>query len=355
MSLSQYHLFAIPTSVKDAEMGIAFSELENELGGGYYAQVLFGSENGERYWKLGLPTLTGTLDRTVTGINGETLSWEEYIWDLFCEQKVNGTPFAYQDLRSGNYYLVRFAQKELTFQRMLVKLYTTGLELKQWRISGETVYSPAELDYSIGAYDAADFPNDVIFWPAVEQNSVPAPPPVSVAQPVFTKSGDVISTTSGTLPIVRCSSTTNDGVLTSDGAVVLVREAYLLMKMREATFSNTCGILTGDAAPNNAILVGQSGQTRFFDFGFGADYSYDLDGVSYAESNQQAPMNAWGIVHIRHVAGVTLTGVQLAADRDFAARFAEVDFAYIILSERLYPKSTQREIMEFLSILKAKL
>lgn len=349
-TVNGYHLFGLPLAVKELDSGISFSELENELGGGYYAQVLFGSENGERFWRLTLPTLTGSsMDgRTVEGINNDTLTYEEYIWDLFCEQKVTGTAFAYQDTRSGQYYLARFANKELTYSRMLTKLYSTGLELKQWRISGKTVFEPTKITQLWGAWNPADFPDFEGVWPA-HLSSVLSTPPAALSP-----SGDVISTTSGTLPIVRLSSTTDNGKFTS-GNNVTIKEAYLLMKIREATFGADDGIITGAATPNNAFLVGKSGTNEFYNFGFTGTHTHELDGVAYTQATARAPMNAWGIVHVRNTAGVAITSLQIGADRNFAGRFAELDLAYVLIADELIPKSKQREIMEFLSILKAKL
>ena len=348
MALADYHEFQIKTAVKEAEIGIGFSELENELGGGFYSQLLYGSENGERFWRLTLPTLSGSsMDgRTVLGINNETLNYEEYLWDLFCEQKVHGTPFAYRCPRNGNYYLVRFAQPTLSYQRMLTKLYSTGIELKQWRIEGETVFSPALLSVW-GVWDAADFPDLEGVWPTVETEA-------GLPAPGLSPSGDVISATSGTLPIVRLSSTSDDGNLFTPQTVT-VREAYLLMKIREATFGGNDGIITGSPAPNNAFLVGKSGTNEFFDFGHAGTHLHELDDISYPQNAARAPMNQWGIVHIQNDVGVTLVNLQMGADRDFAGRYADLDIAYFIISEELFPRSTHREIMEFLSVLKGQL
>lgn len=345
MPLTDYHLFAIPCSVKEAEIGIGFSKLENELGGGFYSSLLFGSENGERRWALTLPSLTDTdMDsRTVTGINGETLSYASYLWDLYCEQQSQGTPFAYQCPRTRNYYLVRFANPELTFSRMLTKLYSTGIELKQWRISGETVFSPGNVEQTVGSYAGDGYLGGFVGWSDESETTGS-----------LIGTGDVAQIVVGDYAATQFNLTTNDGYVNGGGSTV-VKEAILLMKMREATFSNTAGILSGSAAPNNVFLVGASGTTKFTDLGFGGAYTYKLNGVAYAENDQQAPMNAWGIVHARHTTGITLSAIQFGKDRDFIGRFAEVDIAYAIVATSLFPVSTVREIMEFLSILKAKL
>lgn len=341
-----YHLFQAQCSVRDSASSIEFNELENDLGDSYYDQMLYGSETGNRAWALTLPTLPdGTLDgNTVTGINGETLSRAEYIWDLFCETKVTGDPFVFQDPRNGQYYLVRFAESRLTLERMLTKLYSTGITLKQWRQDGESAFTPAVIPQTWAAYDAESFPGGFGFaWADESENG----------NHLANVNGDVVAGTSGSLPIVRFSLTTNDGFLDSTIASVLAKDIFILMKMREATFSNFAGIMSADTGV--VALLGDTGETKFFDLSFGANYQYRLDGLEYAENDQQAPMNEWGVVHLRHTDGIPLVNLQMGKDRGNAGRYAEMDVAYVIISDELFPKSTIREIDEFLAVWKSKL
>jgi hypothetical protein len=361
MPLGDYHLFAAQCSVRDVESGIEFNELENDLGDSYFAQLLYGSEIGNRSWALTLPTLPdGTMDsNTVTGINGETLTRAQYIWDLFCETKVTGQPFAYQDPFTNQYYLVMFADKKLTYQRMLTKLYSTGINLKQVRLDGETVFEPARISQVWGSYNPANYPETA--WPFpfsadVLPNDVQEGNLSGVGH--FQANGtDVVAATSGSLPIIRFSNTTNNGILTAVdtgfGTAVLAKDIFLLMKMREATFSNDGGIISSNVGA--VALLGDSGTTKFFDLGFGAGYEYRLDGVAFAESNQQAPMNVWGAVHIRYPTGFALTIPQIGKDRADATRHSEMDLAYLIILDELMPKSQIRQVDEFLAILKSKL
>jgi hypothetical protein len=347
--LSDYHIFQSPCAVKDAEIGIAFSELENEMGGGFYSQVLFGSENGERYWRLGMPSLTGSSmdSRTVTGINGETLNYQEYLWDLYSQQKSQGTPFAYKCPRSGNYYLVRFANKELNYSRMLTKLYSGQIELRQWRRQGETVYLPLAEDQVWSAWDAVTYPGPFggVWSP---DNPLALPKGYNFEF----ESGDVSSATVNGQPVIRFGGA--DGIINSSLSVT-IKEAFLLVKFTEATFSADDGIITGSADPNNAFLNGESGTSNFYDLGLLGTTTYKLDGVEYPMSAAPAPMNVWGIVHVRNTLGVAITNLQIGADRDFPARHAKMDLRYLIIADELIPVSKQREIYEFLSILKAQL
>ena len=140
---TSYHLWQLPdlSSPEPAE-AIKFNRLTNDLSNGYTSQVLFGSNTGLRTFTLKLPTLahTDVLPNTVTDVSGATVSREEYLWNLFCYTKVTGQPFVFTSPRNGQYYLVRFADKELSYAKMRVKLYSTGVELKQVRVEGESVF-----------------------------------------------------------------------------------------------------------------------------------------------------------------------------------------------------------------------
>jgi hypothetical protein len=70
---------------------------------------------------------------------------------------------------------------------------------------------------------------------------------------------------------------------------------------------------------------------------------------------QSSSISAWGAVHLRHTAGIPLTNLQMGRDRGNAGRYAEMDVAYVIISDSLFPKSTLREIDEFLAVLRSQL
>lgn len=172
-----------------------------------------------------------------------------------------------------------------------------------------------------------------------------------VAAKVFTDGTDVDQT--GTLnshPTVQFSLTTNDGRLLSQmsPAVAVIREVFIVMKMREATFSNFAGIITGPDTALAPTLVGDSGTTKFLDLSY-TGQEYRLDGTLYANSNMQAPMNTWGVVHLRYPTGWGFTEVQFGRDRDFAGRFAEVDVAEVLMFSALQPSTTVDQINEYLN------
>jgi hypothetical protein len=150
-------------------------------------------------------------------------------------------------------------------------------------------------------------------------------------------------------PTVQFSSTTNDGRLLSQMAPssAVIREIFVVMKMREATFSNYAGIITGPDTSISPPLVGDIGTTKFLDLSY-TGQEYRLDGTLYANNNMQAPMNAWGIVHLRYPAGWGFIEVQFGKDRDFAGRFAEVDMAEVLMFSALQGDTAVEQIYEYL-------
>lgn len=347
MAWFEFYKFPLQCEVKETNIGIGFSELENELGGGFYSQMLYGSENGERFWKLTLPTLSdGTAKATYTSINGETgLTPQEVLWDLYCEQKVSGVPFMYQCPRSRRYYLVRFADSNLTYERLLIALYSTGLTIKQWRIKGKSCFYPAEIS-GIYAWYAPGYWQTSMWHSGTDGY----PPLMSPQDKTLLTSGSVSST--GALngyDAVQFSFGADNGVANSTPyAPAHIKEIFMVMRMREATFSNYGGVLTGPDSDFDPPLIGDNGTTKFFDFGL-YDYQqeYFLNGIKYANNDMQAPMNEWGIVHLRHLdSGWYFKEVQMGKDRDKSGRFARMDVAEVILSETLQPKNVTREIYE---------
>jgi hypothetical protein len=341
-----YHIFAIPGAIKDYDEGISYTKLRNPLSDGFRSSILFGSENGVRRFTLGMPTLTGTLmdGRTVTGIYGETQSYEAYLWSLYRYNQVTGNPFAFQSIRNDQYYLVDFANEDLTYKRFLTKLYSTGVELTQVRVTGVSVFDFTQVPVLYAAYDDETYYTGAPFPGWADLNGATGDDRFLVT------SGDVAVVTAGLngRDYLRLSNSTNDGVMAHSDPLLL-KEAWMVIKLRESTFSNNGGVLTQNASTSAGILVGDTGTTKFFNFGIGGDLKYELNGVEYAQSNMQAPMNEWGVVHVRQETGsIPMDGIQIGHDRAEANRYAELDVAMAIFSEELIPKDYGGEIYEAL-------
>jgi hypothetical protein len=343
-----YHLWQLPDlSTPEPEDTIEFTTLDNDLADGFRSSVLFGSNNGVRSWTLKVPTSAAlsVLPSTVTDPSGALVSRNEYLRSLYAENKL-GQPFAYQDPVSGQYYLVDFAADPLSFQRVRgVSLYSTTVKLVQRRLSRVTIFNLQNETRIWG-----DYQGPTSFSSSNWANSISGTSDRSAA---FVKSGDVVDVAAAQngLQIKRFSNTTNNGYVNISGSRT-VYEAFFVMKMREATFSTYGGILTGDGATAYG-LSGSLGTTKFDDAATSlgwVGYEYRKNGVLYANSNQQAPMNEWGIVHIRYATGWTFTNPQIGKHVDSITNYAELDLGEVILASALISPRVAREITEYLTI-----
>jgi hypothetical protein len=335
---------------KDPSETIAFSEFMNDLGDGFEETLLFGADTGLREFAIDYPTLSNFTTARTIEFSGALLTPAEYLWELFCRQKVDGTPFILKSSRDNQYYLVKFKDAALTQQKMLVAMFSNKSVFKQIRKAGVTVFDPAQLarvSYSFktpiaSATDNNPLPSNIWY------NSVAGGENINASSEVTYQTNE-----QNGLAIVRLDqSGLTDFLNTYNGTSVSFYEAFLVMKMREATFAADVGIISNaHATAGSPALLGSSGTTKFYNLTFGANYTYRKNGIVFAESNQQAPMNTFGVVHIRNTAGWTMAdGLVFGKDRltSFPTRKANVDFGEIIISSSVLPSSQAREITEYL-------
>src|SRR6185369_4299155 len=232
-----FHLFQLPCSTTGSQESIRFVRLVNDLSDGYKSKRLFGSNTGLRRWVMEFPTLPSSLlsNQTVTGIDGAQVSKEEYLWSLYSENQVSGTPFVIQSDRNSQYYLVDCVTPELSYKRFLTKLYSSQLEVSQTRIQGVTVFDPSLMDNTSSAH----WYNETSHGGSTTWNDKKLSSPIN-----FTKTGDVVFNAN---PVnghntVRLSGTTFNGGLQSASAFD-VCDAVIVFKVREATFGTVESIL----------------------------------------------------------------------------------------------------------------
>lgn len=140
-----YHLWGLPDmSSPEAGDEIDYSTLENELMDGYRSSVFTGFTAGTRSWKLSLPTLASleVLSKTVTDVTGAAVSREHYIRNLFVDNQASGRPFVFLSVSNNTYHFVDFEDEELTLSRIRVKIFSTGIRIKERRLSGITLPAP---------------------------------------------------------------------------------------------------------------------------------------------------------------------------------------------------------------------
>jgi hypothetical protein len=128
---------------------IGFDILEADYGDGYDDSALVGSTEGTRGWQLVYKVLPGTMDSPVEVSDAELQSRADYLWNFFCRHKAGGnTSFTITCPRDGKDYLAKFVEHEMTYEMFAVKLFSTGLQLRQRRERGVATLDDSSLGES---------------------------------------------------------------------------------------------------------------------------------------------------------------------------------------------------------------
>lgn len=318
------------------------SILRADYGDGFADTAIVGAPGGRKQFALSAGVWPDSVDQPL--ISGETIM--EYYWSFFEARLDAGNEPFIIEWRDRS-WLVELAEPQHGVSTHTSDLFTPhGITLNMRRVSGLThaldgsIFDPSLiLSSTWGRFrNAQTFPDSLPFpWINAWMNEVDGNNhSLEAGSTDVTVAANVL----GTHDAIRLSATTNDGFLFDPNATTpgdetpVIFEAFFVMKMREATFSNFAGILSADETI--VALLGDSGTTKFFDIGLTANqYEYKKNNVSYAINNQQAPMNEFGVVHTRFLEGKVLEFLQIGKDRDFAGRFAEVDFIDILLCNEL--------------------
>lgn len=341
--INGYELLALPPN--KFGMTVEVAEFRADLSDGYRQQAFYGASSGTKSWNLSFNAMRNKSTPDVT--NGDLeLSAAKYIYDLWLRTKNYGTPFVIQDSLYNQYYLAEFVNNNLSFEQIFTTLFSTGLTLRQVRIPNTTVFDVSKypaITYwhktpVTGATDNAELPSDI--WPN------------EIAGGNDLDSHDCTYQTNelNGKAIIRLDQSGAGQWLSTTGSYTFY-EIFLLMKVREATFSDHVGIVSNyDGTAGFPALSGQSGTTKFYDQLL-SNYEYRKNGVLYAASNQQAPMLEFGVVHIRKTDGWTMPdGIVFGQDRldTFPDRKANIDIAEIMIATEPLPISIGYEITEYL-------
>ena len=145
MSAGDYELLET-TGFSFTEMSVAVPVLTANYGSGYGDGAT-----------VGLPLMGWTVEITVLpdleeysiyehDLEGETRA--NYLWELFLRSKLAGNrPFRFIEPKDGKEYFAEFVEHKLTYQMFTAKVFSTGLELRQRRVTdyespGETTGNP---------------------------------------------------------------------------------------------------------------------------------------------------------------------------------------------------------------------
>lgn len=117
----------------DVEIG--FAEIIRNYGDGYDTTVRTGHSQGQLRYRLVFPTLASSAGQTIVDDEdgGTAKPTAIYLWDFFVRRKQDGAPFYIKDPLTESLVLVKFSDRKMSFSKFAVRLFTTGINLHQYR------------------------------------------------------------------------------------------------------------------------------------------------------------------------------------------------------------------------------
>lgn len=339
---NSYHLYQLgDMSAPEPSDSQTFTVLENELSEGYRSRSLFGLNTGIRSWSLPLNTLAGStvIPAAVTDPYSATVSRENYIRNLYKYNKTTGIPFAYTDPTSGQYYLVDIVDDELMMKKIKgAAIYSAELTFRQRRINGVTIF------------DLEAFGNNYPFSFVLSNEDGHFSPNWAdeiTGSNFYAATGGVTfgANAQNGNNTVRLNGST--GFLS--GAAPDASDIIVAMKVREATFSGNNGLFSDHAVAD--VIKGTSAGTKWQNPGI-TNFEYSLNGVSYAVTDMQAPMNTFGVCHFRasDANQMIFSNFMSMGRRSDSAGYLAADIGELVVVNSSLPMSDAYTIIEHLKI-----
>lgn len=311
------------------EVGWKGTRLRAEFGGGYGAFALpLGNSGGLHRWTLSSGALPDD-DAYQNLIEG--VPRFQYYFDFFKDHTEGDEEIFMIEFR-GKYYHAAFAEPEISAGMETIDLFTMdGVEIMQRKVSGIAYNADGSIRFPWMDFDAADLVTvhgladggDIETWDdhyrdvaEIGGTFIPGRFPTLQTNEV------------NGYPIAQFDGSSSEMGIGFEPAVTLY-DIFLVFKVRAATFANDCGIIT-DPVAGDDLLLGDSGTTKFTDLTL-TNYEYRKNGTLFADNNQQAPMNAYGVVHLRFDDGIDFDQAMTIGVGDAGAGTnAAVDLARII-------------------------
>lgn len=101
------------------------------------------------------------------------------------------------------------------------------------------------------------------------------------------------------------------------------KHIFILAAAEGSSFNEFRGLLSGPTS-GDALVSNTGGATSFFNLGYGSAYQYRKAGVTFADTNQIAPLNGPAgaqVIELTHTTGVTMDGIQVGQQRTQANRY----------------------------------
>lgn len=299
------------------------NRLRANFGDGYAASASNGNANGLYRWRLSAGVLPDDSDY---GDLIEGVSRFEYYHEFFKDHTTGAETVFLVEFR-GRKYFAEFVENQMSAEMHTIDLFSGGVEIRQRRVSGYyegtngSVFDPSFHSDSIYTWFDETSPDYVggvfenINEPGVRD---------------FDINGDVITggATQNGLATAKFNSVGADGFINL-ATTQAFYDVFMVLKVREATFSTYQGVLTASAT--TAAMVGNNGDTKLTNLSHGAGYTFYKNATLLTEATQNMPMNTFGLIHGRWPAGISLLNPQIGKDRADATRMLKADIGEIVL------------------------
>lgn len=118
----------------DLQVEIEFAEIPRNYGSGHETVLRGGHSDGNLGYKLVYKTLSNSGGQAITDPEDSTAKAPaRYVWEFFVRRKQDQAAFNVKDPRTGTDVLVKFAERKLSYTLFAVRLFSSGISLKQYR------------------------------------------------------------------------------------------------------------------------------------------------------------------------------------------------------------------------------
>lgn len=314
--------------------------LTADYGSGYGDEAATGAESGLWGWELSSEALPDDEDYGNL-ING--MPRFEYYRD-FIQRHTTGTTAIFRIEFRGKYYHASFAEPEWAGEMHTIDLFSMdGVAVKMRRVRGHAYDSDGAVIQPYMMLDSQDLidiegyaDNDIAYqW---TDNYTPERVASSFGSPTL-QTNEI-----NTYPVARFDGV-DDYLAYPAGETFTLYDIFIVVKVRSATFAADSGLVSSEVAD---LLVGDSGTTKFTDLSI-TNYEYRKNGTLFADNDQQAPMNAFGVIHLRFADGASFpTGVLNLASDTAGSVFCPVDIAAVRAYDTAVPSFAFPTITNFL-------
>ncbi len=118
----------------DLQEEIEFAEIVRNYGSGHDTVLRGGHSEGNLSFKLVYKVLSNSGGQAIVDPRDSVAKPPaRYLWETFVWAKQNNAALNVKDPRTGNLVLCKFAERKLSYTLFAVRLFSSGISLKQYR------------------------------------------------------------------------------------------------------------------------------------------------------------------------------------------------------------------------------